>query len=86
MDWGAKVTLAFFAFASFLCLIKMIKSKHFFKAIFISALSGIGCIFAVNLLSDFTGVNLAVNWFTLSFSALLGPCGSIGLVLLQLLN
>lgn len=86
MSWGAKVILAFFAFASFLCFIKMIKSKHFFKAIFISALSGIGCIFAVNLLTDFTGINLAVNWFTLSFSALLGPFGSIGLILLGILG
>ena len=48
------------------------KSRHFFRCLFLSSLSGIGSLFAVNVLSQMTGVALGINAVTLSVSALGG--------------
>ncbi len=46
-----------------------VKSRHFFRCLFLSSLSGIGSLFAVNVLSQMTGVTLGINAITLSVSA-----------------
>lgn len=49
-----------------------VKSRHFFRCLFLSSLSGIGSLFTVNILSQMTGVALGINGITLSVSALGG--------------
>ncbi len=80
MPVGAKILIGAVGVVCLICLIKMIRSGHFFKAILTSALSGLGSLFAVNLLSSVTGVSIAVNWFTMIFCAFSGICGSICLL------
>lgn len=62
-------------------LIAMIKSGHFFSYAILSLISGIGSLFAVNLLSAVTGVSIALNYITLSVSGIFGISGVIGLLL-----
>ena len=59
----------------------LIKSKRFFSYLILSAISGIGSLFAVNLLSEVTGVSIALNCITLSVSSIFGISGVIALVL-----
>lgn len=66
---------------SIIILIAMLRSKHFFKCIILSAFSGIACLFAVNALSSITGFSLAVNYPTLAISAIGGTPGVILLLL-----
>lgn len=56
------------------------KTGHFFKSMALSALSGIGALFAVNLLSYYTGVTIAVNYITLIISGIFGLSGVIALL------
>lgn len=72
--------------SAFLILRKMIKSGHFFRSLFLSAVSGIGGLFFVNIISPFTGVSLGANPYTLSFSALTGLSGTIALLVMKLLT
>lgn len=67
------------ALAVVLCLIK---SGHFIRYLFLSAVSGIGALFAVNLLTSLTGVSIALNYITLGVSAVFGISGVIALVLI----
>ena len=67
------------ALAVVLCLIK---SGHFIRYLFLSAVSGIGALFAVNLLTSVTGVSIALNYITLGVSAVFGISGVIALVLI----
>lgn len=72
--------------SAFVILKKMVKSGHFFRCIFLSAVSGIGGLFFVNIISPFTGVSLGANPYTLSFSAVTGLSGTIALLILRLLT
>lgn len=67
---------------SLITLLVMIKSRHFFKALILSAAQGIAALFAVNLLSAATGVSLAVNPITLALSAV----GSLPAVIAMLVS
>ena len=49
-----------------------VKSHHFFRCLFLSSLSGIGSLFAVNVLSQMTGIIIGINEITLTVSALGG--------------
>lgn len=60
-----------------------VKSKHFFKNVFISALQGVVSLISVNLLGLLTGVTIAVNWYTLLVTAIFGIPGCITFVLLN---
>ena len=73
-------------FSALIILITMKKSGHFFASFLISALSGIGSLFAVNLLTFITGVRVAVNLFSLTVCTFTGSCGSILLLLLNVLD
>lgn len=59
----------------------LIKSGHFIRYFMLSAISGIGSLFAVNLLSAYTGVSIALNYITVAVSSLFGISGVIGLLL-----
>ena len=79
------ITPLVFAFASgaFIVLLTLIKSGHFARYLALSAISGIGALFAVNLLTSITGVSIALNYITLAISSLFGISGVIALVLIN---
>ncbi|MGN0487117.1 MAG: pro-sigmaK processing inhibitor BofA family protein [Acutalibacteraceae bacterium] len=80
-------TIIFFCAAG-LCaaaiLIFSAKSGHFLRCALLSVLSGVGALFAVNILSRFTGVCIPVNWISLPVSAVFSLPGVIALILSQL--
>ncbi len=63
-------------------IICLLKSGHFLKYLTLSAISGIGALFGVNLLTSLTGVSIGPNYITVSVSALFGISGVIALVLI----
>lgn len=69
------------AISAVIVLITLIKSGHFIRYLLLSAISGIGSLFAVNLLSSVTGVSIALNYITLAVSSVFGISGVIGLIL-----
>ena len=60
-----------------------LRSGHFIKNIFHSALTGILSMLSVNVIGLLTGVTIAVNWYTLLFTAIMGIPGTITFVLLN---
>lgn len=75
------IFISAFVLSFIIILTVSLKSKHFFKSVFLSAFSGAGSLFAVYVLSLFTPVSLPVNIFTLTVSAVSGIPGVIGLLL-----
>ena len=69
-------------FSAVIVLLTLIKSGHFLRYLILSAISGIGALFAVNLLTSITGVSIALNYITLAVSSLFGISGVIALVLI----
>lgn len=61
----------------------MIKSEKGATSFFLSALQGIAALFAVNLTGLVTGVTVAVNWYTVAASAILGLPAVIGTLVLN---
>ncbi len=59
------------------------KTGHFFKSILLTALSGIGSLFAVNILTSLTGVSIAVNYISLTLSGIFGIPGVIALLFMH---
>lgn len=70
------------AFGALIVLLTLIKSRHFIRYLMLSAISGIGALFAVNLLTSVTGVSIALNYITLAVSSIFGISGVIALVLI----
>ena len=70
------------AFGALIVLLTLIKSGHFIRYLMLSSISGIGALFAVNLLTSLTGVSIALNYITLAVSSLFGISGVIALVLI----
>ena len=71
-----------FGFSAIVVTVVLIKSGHPVRYLLSSAISGIGALFAVNLLSSVTGVSIALNYITLGVSSLFGISGVIGLLLM----
>ena len=71
------------AFGAVIVLLILIKSGHFIRYLLLSAISGIGALFAVNLLTSVTGVSIALNYITLAVSGIFGISGVIALVLIN---
>ena len=69
-------------FSAVIVLLTLIKSGHFLRYLILSAISGIGALFAVNLLTSITGVSIALNYITLAVSSIFGISGVIALVLI----
>ncbi len=61
-----------------LCVFK--GSGKFFKAVFTSALGGVGALCAINTLSYFIPLGIGFNIFTIAFSALFSVPGVIALL------
>lgn len=70
-----------FCLSLIIILTVSLKSKHFFKSLFLTAFSGLGSLFALYFLSDFTPLTLPVNLFTAGVSAISGIPGVIALLL-----
>ncbi len=68
----------------FVCL-ALKKAQNPFKSAFLSAFFGVASLGAVNLLSLYTGVTLAVNYVTSFVTVVLGAPGVICLLMLKLL-
>lgn len=61
------------------------KTGFCFKNMFLSSVSGLGSLFLLNMLTDFTAVSVSVNYLSLAISSFFGIPGVIGLVLSQIL-
>ncbi len=61
----------------------MIKSEKGASSFFLSALQGIAAMCAVNLTGMITGVTVAVNWYTIISTVILGLPGVIGTLALN---
>ncbi len=66
-----------------ICLAVSYKSGHFIKSVLLTAFSGIGALFAVNIISYISGVSIALNYITLSVSGILGIPGVIMLMFIH---
>lgn len=74
------------AAAGMVILFAMIKSKHIVKSLLLSSLQGLAALFAVNLVGEFIGIRLAVNWFSLAVSAVGGLPGVIFMLLCRIIT
>ncbi len=61
----------------------VIKSERGATSFFLSALQGIAAMCAVNLTGLVTGVTVAVNWYTIISTVILGMPGVIGTLALN---
>lgn len=57
-----------------------IKSRKFFKTIFLNAILGILAVAVLNLTSGFSGVYIPLNYYSAGTSAVLGLPGVLGLL------
>lgn len=60
------------------------KSGAFFRTLLLSALSGVVTMALINVFSQFTGVTLPVNLYTVTSSAVFGVPGVVGLLTVRL--
>lgn len=74
--------VAFFVYAFALFIIAA-KTKKPFSTVFSGAVSGLGALAVVDILSKFTGVFIPLNVWTVSSSAALGIPGVISLLLVD---
>ena len=72
--------------AAVLLLFVMLKSRHFVKAVLLSAVSGLAALFAVNFIGNFIGVHIPFNWFSALSGALGGVPGMIFLLVCEILT
>lgn len=76
-----------YIFTGFLILIALVifkTSKSFLKALFTSALGGLGAICAVGAISYFIPISIGINWLTLLISALFSVPGVILVLLMNI--
>ena len=85
MGGQTTLTVIFLIASAVILLSVFIRSKHFFRCLFLSALSGIGSLFAVSILSQITGISLGINPVTLSVSALGGIPSVIAMLVARFL-
>lgn len=81
MSIGSYIIFSLLILSGVIVLSVSVKSERFFRSLFLSAVSGIGSLFAVNIASAVTGVSLAVNLFTLLVSGIGGVPGTVFLLL-----
>lgn len=60
------------------------KNGRFIRTLLLSALSGVLTFTVVNFLSIYSGVGIAVNWWTLGTSSLFGMPGVLGLLTVRM--
>lgn len=84
MSTSSYIILGAMALCGIVIALVCFKTKHFIKNITLSAVSGIGSLFAVNLFTAYTGVSIAVNYITLLIGGFFGIPGIIGIVISQI--
>lgn len=79
---------AFFIISAIICAICIswwvVKSERGARSFAVSALQGLAAMCAVNLTGLATGVTVAVNWYTILSSVILGLPGVIGMLAMNL--
>ncbi len=86
MTTPLKFAVASVAAICFLCVaIYLLKRKRLFAGLILSAMQGVCAIFAVKLAGMLIGVQLALNWYTIGASALLGTPGVISMLLARVI-
>lgn len=81
MSMGSYIIFSLLILSAVFILSFSLKSEKPFSCLMLSALSGIGSLFAVNIASAVTGVSLAVNSATLLISGIGGIPGTVFLLL-----
>lgn len=71
------------AFLAVPVLAVAVKSGHFIKSLLLSLISGIGALFAVNILTPLTGVGICLNYISLAVSSIFGIPGVIALLFMH---
>ena len=77
--------IASLAIACFIVIVSAFRTKRFFSCVILSALQGIGAIFAVNALGLVTGLHLSLNGYTIAASAIGGTPAVIGMIVTEIL-
>lgn len=77
------IVILLFVFMFFALLVLLSNSKHPYITTLICSGSGIAGLIVVNLLAQFTGVSIGVNFFTAGISVLLGLPGVITMLSLR---
>ncbi len=75
------IILSVLGLTALLILFFALKSRRFFKTIFLNALLGILAITVLNLTSRFSGVYIPVNYYSAGTGAVLGLPGVFGLLI-----
>lgn len=81
MSFYCYALISFAVISLIIILAVSLKSKNFFKSVFLSAFSGLGALFAVHVISWFTPLSLPVNFFTACVSAVGGIPGVVALLI-----
>ena len=71
--------------ACVIVVVSAFRTKRFFSCVILSALHGIGAIFAVNALGLVTGLHISLNGYTLAASAIGGTPAVIGMIITEIL-
>ncbi len=61
-----------FAIAGLTVAVSMMRTKHFFAVLILTALQGITTLFAVKYVGSFLGVETSINSYTLTLSSIGG--------------
>lgn len=77
--------IASLAIACLIVVISAFRTKRFFSCIILSALQGIGAIFAVNALGLVTGLHISLNGYTVAASVIGGTPAVIGMIVTEIL-
>lgn len=77
--------LAVCLISAFIILFVCKKTGFCLKNLFLSSVSGLGSLFLLNMLTDFTAVSVSINYLSLAISTFFGIPGVIGLVVSQIL-
>lgn len=71
------------AFLAVIVLAVAFKSGHLIKSVLLSVISGVGALFAVNILTPLTGVGICLNYISLAVSGIFGIPGVIALLFMH---
>lgn len=78
-----------FVTAAVICVIAvigwMIKCEKGGRCVMLSAVTGIAALFAVNTVGLISGVTVAVNWYTLGISGVMGLPGVISMLAMNMI-
>ena len=75
--------LSLLGLTALILFVMALYSKSFFKTVFLNLLSGIGILLIINLTTKFTGVHIPINYYTVSFSGVLGLPAVLGILIIN---